>query len=220
MLACVASKHSKSTRNEVPWEVMRGLPTQEWMHVYVVGTKARGYTVTRKTVPGAGPKSLFNGNSATSIWVYFLFIPMLCSLVCCSFGAETVLPALGSFSFHNHNLIVIADLGLKQYYLHWGRFLFITKNCYCSFGAETVLPALGSFSFHNHNFIVIAVLGLKQYYLHWGRFLLRTTIWLLLQFWRWNSATCNGVNILDIHRTCGVVNCFVLELYHCFCRFY
>ncbi len=45
----------RSSRNAMPWEVTRRLPTQEWMST-VVGTKARGYTVTRKIVPAAGPK--------------------------------------------------------------------------------------------------------------------------------------------------------------------
>ena len=40
----------------MPRDVTRGLPTQEWMST-VVGTKARGYTVTRKIAPAAGPKS-------------------------------------------------------------------------------------------------------------------------------------------------------------------
>ena len=69
----------------------------------------------------------------------------------CSFGAETMLPALGSIFFDIHKEPVVLLLVLFYHYAK-------AKHCYCSFGVATVLPALGSINLHQEPLVLLLVL--------------------------------------------------------------
>ena len=78
----------RSTRNAMPWDFTCGFPTIKLDACRgistVVGTKARGYTVTRKIVPATGPKSHSNNiSNFKECWLLLVFALLELCWCCC-----------------------------------------------------------------------------------------------------------------------------------------
>ena len=78
----------RSTRNAMPGDFTCGFPTIKLDACRgistVVGTKARGYTVTRKIVPALGPKSHpDNISNFKECWLFLVFSLLELCWCCC-----------------------------------------------------------------------------------------------------------------------------------------